>query len=327
MPKISIIIPIYNVGKYLEQCVESILSQAFSDYEVILIDDGSTDNSGSICDRYADQYDQIKTIHKENGGLSDARNVGLQHAAGEFILFVDADDYIFKDSLAAINLSIEETPDVDVVFLEAVKVFADGSTIPLGDGYQKESIKDKTHEEVIAHLSKLPKFPGSACTKLIKRSLIYDHNLFFKKGLLAEDIDWTVCLLLTAQKYNYCQKDYYYYRQNREGSITNTVNINKLYSLIYIIKKWSRKMYQEPPISELQKYINAFMAYEYLVLLNAYSGLSREEKKLVESDVKTYSWLLSENEIKKVRIARFINNVLGLEAASAFLRLYVKLRK
>ena len=327
MPKISIIIPVYNVGKYLEQCVESILSQAFSDYEVILVDDGSTDNSGSICDLYSGKYVQVLTIHKENGGLSDARNVGLQHATGEFILFVDADDYIFSDSLAAINISIEETPDVDVVFLEAVKVFEDGSTISLGDGYQKDSIKEKTHEEVIAHISKLPKFPGSACTKLIRRSLINEHSIFFKKGLLAEDIDWTVRLLLAARKYNYCQNDYYYYRQNREGSITNTVNINKLYSLIYIIKKWSRKMHQEPPISELQKYINAFMAYEYLVLLNAYSGLNREAKKMVEADVKAYSWLLSENEIKKVKIARFLNGVLGLEAASAFLRLYVKLRK
>jgi glycosyltransferase involved in cell wall biosynthesis len=328
MPRIiSVIIPVYNVEKYLEQCVESILSQAFNDYEVILVDDGSTDNSGSICDLYSDKYDQIKTIHKENGGLSDARNVGLQHATGEFILFIDADDYIFKDSLAAINISIEEMPDVDVVFLEAVKVFEDGSTIPLGDGYQKESIKDKTHEEVIAHLSKLPKFPGSACTKLIRRSLIYDNNLYFQKGLLAEDIDWTVRLLLTAQKYNYCQKDYYYYRQNREGSITNTASIKSLNSLIHIIKKWSRNMQHDPPVSKFQKGINAFMAYEYLVLLLAYGGLNREEKRNVETDVKSYSWLLSESKIVKVRIARLINGVFGLEAAASFLVLYYKLGK
>lgn len=112
--KISII-PVYNVEKYIEQCVESILGQDYDKREIVLVDDGSTDTSGSICDVYAAKYENVIVIHKENGGLSDARNVGLAKATGDYILFVDADDFIEKNSLSSI-VEIVNANSVDAVF-------------------------------------------------------------------------------------------------------------------------------------------------------------------------------------------------------------------
>lgn len=95
MPKISIIVPVYNVEKYLEKCVRSILAQTFTDFELILVDDGSPDSSGAMCDQFAEQDQRVKVIHKENGGLSDARNAGIELATGEYLGFVDSDDYSY----------------------------------------------------------------------------------------------------------------------------------------------------------------------------------------------------------------------------------------
>lgn len=326
MPKISIIIPVYNVEEYLETCIESILQQKFTDYEIILVNDGSQDISGNICDLYSKKYNFITAIHKKNGGLSDARNTGLQYAKGEYILFIDSDDYISKGSLSAISKTMAENVNVEVVFLEAIKVFPDGSTIPLGDGYQKKDIINKTQEEVLAHIASLSKFPGSACTKLIKKSLILENNLYFKKGQLSEDIDWTVRLLLTAQTFNYCSNYHYYYRQARKGSITNTANINNLYSLLNIVKQWSKKPYKRSSFNIFQKYINAFMAYEYIIILLLYGNLAPVDKKRLKADVRSYSWLLTANTTKKVRVINIFYKVLGFKVTTTILSIYHKLR-
>lgn len=141
---ISIIIPVYNVERYVSICIISILEQSFQDYEIILVDDGSKDRSGSICDEYREKDSRISVIHKTNGGLSDARNAGLKQAKGEYVLFVDSDDYIGEDSLQSIAKCVEsQTQRTDVMFLEAYKVFPDGQTVSLGDGYQSEYIMVK----------------------------------------------------------------------------------------------------------------------------------------------------------------------------------------
>jgi glycosyltransferase involved in cell wall biosynthesis len=228
MALISIIIPVYNTSMYLKQCVDSVINQDFAQYEIILVDDGSTDSSGTICDEYSLNHDFIKVIHKENGGLSDARNTGLANALGEHILFIDSDDYISENSLSSLYDTMNEESDVDVIFLDAVKAFSDGTALPLGDNYIKDKILYKTHKEVLDHLASLPKFPGSACTKLIRRKLIAENNLYFVKNQLNEDIDWTIRLFLAAETFNYCPGYCYFYRQKRQGSITNKSSLKSL---------------------------------------------------------------------------------------------------
>lgn len=112
MPKVSVIIPVYNAEKYLRKCLDSVLAQSFADFEVLLINDGSTDGSGKICDDYAQKDARVKVFHKENGGVSSARNLGLDNATGDWIVFVDSDDYVEKNYFEVINNNLSQEIDV-----------------------------------------------------------------------------------------------------------------------------------------------------------------------------------------------------------------------
>lgn len=325
MALISIIIPVYNTSMYLKQCVDSVINQDFAQYEIILVDDGSTDSSGTICDEYSLNHDFIKVIHKENGGLSDARNTGLANALGEHILFIDSDDYISENSLSSLYDTMNEESDVDVIFLDAVKAFSDGTALPLGDNYIKDKILYKTHKEVLDHLASLPKFPGSACTKLIRRKLIAENNLYFVKNQLNEDIDWTIRLFLAAETFNYCPGYCYFYRQKRQGSITNKSSSKSLESLLGIIKKWSVGIH-EHSTNDFTKYINSFLAYEYIMAFPMYHDLKKEAGQRYKHEIESYSWLLNTSKNKKVRVVKILYRILGLDASSAILSRYLELR-
>lgn len=318
---ISFIVPVYNVEKYLDTCITSIVDQNYKDYEIILVDDGSTDSSSKICDRYEHQYSFIKTIHKENGGLSDARNYGIKAAQGEYILFVDSDDYIAPDAVENIvNTLKSEKNDIDVMFLEAKKFYPDNSSESLGDGMKKEYVSGKSKKEVLASIARLPKFPGSACTKLIKKELIVNQDLYFKKGLLSEDIDWTIGLLLSANTFSYCGEDYYYYRQNRMGSITNSVNKKSLDSLLYIIKKWARKDNEMP----YQNDINSFLSFEYMIILYNYANLPISDQDTLKKEIDSYKWIMNYSKTRKTKIVSLCIKILGISLTSKLLNIYKK---
>ena len=315
---ISFIIPVYNVEKYLNECVDSILSQEFKDYEIILVDDGSTDTSGVICDEYAKKHANVIVEHKPNGGSSDARNVGIKLARGEYVLFVDSDDYIEKNSMYAIvNCLEEQKKQIDIVFLNASKVFPDGTKAPLGDNYDRNKINGKTKDEVLKHIAELPKYPGSGCTKLIRREIIVDNEIFFEKGIYCEDIDWTICLLVTADTFAYCEADYYCYRQNRKGSNTNIITPRHIECLVYIMSKWASK----EMVKDNQTEINAFLAYEYMIMLFLFSLLSKKDQNKVIDSVKSYSWLLKYGKAKKVKMTRFLVAMAGVKITSKLLNI------
>jgi len=313
------------VENFLKQCVDSIIRQDYKDYEIILVDDGSTDGSGRICDEYSEKYKFVFTIHQENGGSADARNTGMKIAEGQYMLFVDSDDYIGESALTAIGVAIQENPDADVIFLEAVKFHENGRMIPMGNGYAKGMIKGKSHGEVLAHIASLPKFPGSACEKLVKRELILKHELFFHKELVTEDIEWVLGLLIAAGKYDYCDANYYYYRQDRKGSKTSDIGVKNVDSLIFIIKKWTQKDIS-PQAEQYRKYVYSFLAYEYMIAVMWYAGLSLKEKSAVKNALKEYSWLLSFNNTRKVRLVRNAYKLMGLNLTSKALRSFLKLR-
>lgn len=310
---ISFVIPVYNVEKYLKECVGSILEQGFTDYEIILVDDGSTDKSGFLCDEYSNKYKNIIVIHKENGGLSDARNVGIKASHGDYILFVDSDDYIGKNTLDNIVSSI--TKEIDVMFLNAMKVFPDGVTSPLGDGYDSRLINSATKKEVLKHIATLPKYPGSACTKLIRRKLIIENNHFFQKGLLSEDIDWTIGLLCIAEKFACCDVFYYYYRQGREGSITNTPGEQGIKCLCYIISKWASKSMK----NEFQGEINGFVAYEYMIAILNYGYLEKKLRKKYRKFFRKYKWILQYGLTRRLKVVNICCNILGVDISSKLL--------
>ena len=210
MPKVSVIVPIYNVEKYLEKCINSLLSQTLEDIQIILVNDGSKDNSGNIAKEYEkNNNDRVIYVEKENGGLSDARNYGLKYATGDFIAFLDSDDYIEKNAYEEMyNKAIEENAD----YVECDFIWEFPNKIRVDKQYPY-----KNKKEMLSFVRVV------AWNKLIKRQLITDNNLEFPKGLRYEDVEFTYKLIPFVNKFAYVDKPFIHYVQ-REGSIANVQN-------------------------------------------------------------------------------------------------------
>ena len=210
MPKVSVIVPIYNVEKYLEKCINSLLSQTLEDIQIILVNDGSKDNSGNIAKEYEKNNKNRRIyVEKENGGLSDARNYGLKYATGDFIAFLDSDDYIEKNAYEEMyNKAIEENAD----YVECDFIWEFPNKIRIDKQYPY-----KNKKEMLSFVRVV------AWNKLIKRQLIIDNNLEFPKGLRYEDVEFTYKLIPFINKFAYVDKPFIHYVQ-REGSIANVQN-------------------------------------------------------------------------------------------------------
>ena len=210
MDKISIIVPIYNVEPYIHKCVDSILNQTYKNIEVILVDDGSPDNCGKICDEYAEKDDRVVVIHKENGGLSDARNAGLDKATGECIGFVDSDDYIAPNMYEKLYAALKEN-EAEIAYCNVVRC--------LNENYYYNTLQQSkvmTGPEYL--FGKHAAFWTIAVNKLYKRSLFI--NVRYPKGKLHEDEFVIHEIMFSCNKVIYIQDNLYYYI-HRDSSITN----------------------------------------------------------------------------------------------------------
>lgn len=213
--KISVIIPVYNVEQYLRQCVDSVLKQTYHNLEVILVDDGATDSCPAICDEYARQDERIRVIHKTNGGLADARNAGLQIATGDYIGYVDSDDYIHQEMYERLLTACEEhQADIGIC---RFSIFSDA----LGDLIDYREVRTYNNREALeAYIDESVDelITPSAWSKLYKRKCV--EGMQFPKGKLCEDIVYTAKAFYHANKVIYLDQELYFYR-NRPGSIMN----------------------------------------------------------------------------------------------------------
>ncbi|MDR1571202.1 MAG: glycosyltransferase [Clostridiales Family XIII bacterium] len=324
-PFISVIIPVYNIEDYIAECVDSILCQEYDDFEIVLVDDGSTDGSGAICDAYSAAHANIVTIHKDNGGLSDARNAGISKARGSHVMFVDGDDFVEKGSFAHIVDAWKEDVSADVIFFEIKKAYPGGGFANMGDGYLKERILGQSHGDVLRHIMALPKFPGSACAKLIKSQVIHENGMSFRKGVYSEDIDWSIKLFLKAKTFNYCGGGCYCYRQERVGSITHFISRHHIESLLFIIDKWLVAA-ESDEYAEYSGAIHAFLSYEYAVLMGNWARLLRKDREgglALKGRVREYVWLLSKGLSRKTRFVYGVYRVLGFDLACRLLAAYI----
>lgn len=231
--KISVIVPIYNVQEYLSQCIDSLLDQAI-DLELILIDDGSTDDSGSIAGHYAKKDHRIKIIHQQNQGLPAARNAGLEKATGRYIAFVNSDDFIKKDSLCTLYQEIH-TNNADIVMANAISCYSDGSTVT-----SYNIVTEATKQSVLSgkqcytQLMKGESFPPMVYCYMYKREYLERLKIKFE-DVLHEDELWTPIVLIQAERAIITGLDFYHYRL-RNDSIVHTSSLRrKAYSLFYIV--------------------------------------------------------------------------------------------
>lgn len=251
---ISVVVPVYKVENYVQKCINSILNQSYTNLELILVDDGSPDKSGIICDENAKLDERIKVIHKENGGLSDARNIGIEAAVGKYITFVDSDDFIspFMIEKLYTNL-IEYTADISCCDMGIIKNCDDNinlscDNVDLLEFNKIEAIKETLYQR---------KIDNSACAKLYKKELF--ENIRYPKSMYFEDLATTYKIFLSAQKIVAVNQPLYYYYQ-RETSILHQKNEKLVNDLFYIIEDLATdlKLYNELHQAIICRSINAY---------------------------------------------------------------------
>lgn len=254
----SIIIPVYNVEKYLNRCVDSVLNQSFTDYEIILVDDGSTDSSGSICKEYLIDT-RIKLVTKENGGLSSARNAGLLNASGQFVLFLDSDDYIADNSLNDLHNVIEDNK-ADIYSIKAKRRYDDGSEIDEHVDYPCGVFEKNAYMKMVETT-----FHYSACSPYMvyNAGFLKSNNISFREGILHEDELWMPTVISKARTICY-SNIFLYYHCMRTGSITQSSNYAKRGESILIV------------LNELLKIDGFQTKNEYRVIRNQWAFLFLE---------------------------------------------------
>lgn len=223
MAEISVIIPVYKVEKYIDKCLESVCNQTFTDLEIILVDDGSPDNCPQICDDWANKDSRIKVIHKNNGGLSSARNEGIRHATGKYIGFVDSDDWIMLDMYETLY-KLFNSGDYDIASVGVVRI-KDENYSPL---IQDETISVYTSKQFIKRLLKVGTQDSDqyAWNKLYRRKILTDN--IYPEGLTDEDVEGTLKAVLNSGKSIICSnKELYLYRINDESITSLKYNSTK----------------------------------------------------------------------------------------------------
>ncbi len=319
--KLSIIVPVYNVEKYLNECIDSIINAYVDGVEVILIDDGSTDRSSVICDKYEEQYDYISVKHKKNGGLSSARNTGINMAKGKYIWFVDSDDYIKSDSIECVIKAIGE--DRDIIFINYQRVYPDNRVY----FYQGFKENDNLNIEPYKFLRDLGNVSYAAQKFIVKRSLILDNQIFFTEGLYHEDEDWTPRMICEAKSFTRIMPAIYNYRVGNPTSITGMLNPKKVYDKVRVSENIYSRIKNNKYTESMKEYLMERIAHNYIAALNESAMYKGKEKKELIKFLKGKKYLLNNIKSKKARMVANSLNIMGVGNTAFLLNIRTKFIK
>lgn len=318
----SVIIPVYNVEKYLHQCVDSVLKQTFQDYELILVDDGSQDSSPSICDEYAKKDYRIHVIHKINGGQSAARNAGFAVAKGDYVVFLDSDDfYIHEHVFCRIAEKCVSSPDI--ISFKYKKYFDAMGKYGVCN-YSFTDIPQEHYTEVIRILVEKDAFFCSAWSKVVKRSVLEENRILFDEHSRCEDMDWYFNVITHSNSMELVDDVMVGYRQ-RENSVTSTKSSQTLDDFIAFFSKWVPAVATLPD-KQLCQALYSAMAKLYVNLMVAYASLNDYKKKSRYTDLKQYSSLLNYHSNPRVKKIWLVKRILGLKATIQLLSIVIKVR-
>lgn len=320
--KISTIVPVYNVEKYLTKCIDSIINQTYKDLEIILVDDGSTDNSGQICDQYAKKDNRIKVIHKENGGLSDARNVGIKNSTGEYLSFIDSDDYIDKDMIECLYNAITNT-NSDIAVCGK---YIEGET---GKYYLKNvnsQLKIYDSKEALKSILTNNLIDVSACDKLFIKTLFKDIQ--FPKNKYFEDMGTIYKLIDLCNSIVHIGSAKYHYIQ-RQDSITKTkfdMRYNDLYEHMNQLIELINKKY-----NYLTEYVLSYQLQNLITIITEYHNSINEDKEnYIEIRNKAYKELKNNKKnilkSKKIKLTKKIMMILILKNQIGIINKLKKMR-
>lgn len=289
---VSVIIPVYNVEKYLRECVDSVIGQTYKNLEIILVNDGSTDSSGKICDEYVDKDERVTVIHQKNGGLSQARNRGLEESTGEYVYFLDSDDYIAENSFE-ILLEIAEKYGSDIVFFDA-KSFADTNDFIVKQNYiRKNTYTTDTGYNVFSVITENREYHSAVPLLFFNKSFLAESKITFVPDILYEDMIFTYQIFCTASVVSQCSKALYFRRYRKNSITSSSKNKKNLLSYIAVYRnnvEFTKNLNQE----------NLSAAYDYLSrcafnVFNIYENLNTKDKKTCKKELFNFKESVLEN--------------------------------
>ncbi len=320
----SVILPVYNVENYLKQCVDSVLGQTYGDYELILVDDGSTDGSPLLCDALAERDSRIRVIHKPNGGLSDARNAGAAEAKGDYIVYIDSDDFILTDDFLQ-KVADKAADNLDLIFYKYAKYFdADGKLAPCQFSYETAA-EAATYAEQIRCLVEADAFYGMAWIKAIKRSILTDNAISFEVGLLGEDMEWNYHIIYHSRSIALIDEAFIAYRQ-REGSITSTHKLKNLTDFIYVLEKWANRIREDDSDDAWKHALFGSLAKYYSNLYVVYARLQDTNKKQYKKQIRSLDWLWQYGLSHRPKTVAKIYRLLGFDLTIVLLKLMDRIK-
>ncbi len=323
-PKFSIIIPVYNVEKYLKKCLDSIVKQTVQNREIILVDDGSIDSSGYICDEFAKKEENVKVFHQKNQGLSAARNTGVREASGEYLIFIDSDDcWIHSRVLEYIQYAIEKKPDIVVwsytkVVDQDVERFLSerASSVTPDITYWSDAPLEKLMNKRL--------YIASAWDKAVRRDIFMNNNLWFEEGVTSEDVEWAARLAVLIRSSAVIYDEIYMYRQ-RAGSITKTItrkNLDDLQGHIGKCIQIGNRIQDDRILKSYWRYV----AEQYANLLIVAAIVSSQKSLEDIETIKGMGWLLPFGQSVRCRIIYYCKRILGLKNVIRLLKICLKVK-
>lgn len=305
--KLSIIVPIYNVEAYLEKCVKSLCSQELDFAEILLIDDGSTDNCPNIADMLAQKYKNVSVFHKTNGGLGDARNFGVKQAKGKFVMFIDSDDYV-DDGISEVEQYLQDGLDVILMgykaeYLKEIKLIKND-----------EILLCDSDNLIIENVIKVCTNRNSAIIKIVSREFLLKHKLKFNKGF-AEDFDYSGRLYMHINTALVTTMNFYHYIAERESSIMNTYKKQRFYDIIEHSKRIFSQLEKVKISKERKERIMEFVGFNIIRNFANAKKLDKKERKEVYKLLKQNKNLYSKQKPLFMKIFVLCGKVLGFPLA------------
>lgn len=320
-PYISVVIPVYNVKEYLERCVFSVVNQKMYDeqlIEVILVDDGSCDGSGDICDNLEREYKNITVIHQKNGGLSSARNAGIRASKGKYIQFLDSDDTLECGALERIIKALNSEPDILICRHNEININT-GEKIESGYRLKSEEIEHRSGETLLDYLISGRLYNWYAWLNVVKKSFLINNSFYFVEGRCFEDALWSPMILYSAEYAVYLDEPIYNYYINRSGSITRSVSekvyADKLNVLEFIDSFCRKKKFSESTHNKMLGNISGI----YVSLLADNFLLRKNIRRQYEEILRKYDLCLKHSVQGYKRVLYHLEKVIGLKGISIIL--------
>lgn len=324
--RFSIVIPIYKAEKYLVECVESILVQTYTDFELILVDDGSPDTCPTLCDKYASEDSRIKVIHQKNAGQAAARNTGVDIACGDYLMFLDSDDYFAtKYVLERVNEKIEAS-FADVILFGYKKYYESDGSFGVEVANFPEFTANSSPSNVILSLLKNDIYDGCAWTKAIKRSLIVNNAISFRPGMISEDSDWYLNIMSHACTYDCIKEVFVIYRQHA-NSVSHKVKLNALDDNLWIQEIWRAKIAEMQISEELKLSLCSVLSFYYANLLVLYSLYTKSQSEPYFVRTKECISILKYAISKRAKVMNVVVSIFGLRLTILMLRVLNRIIK